>query len=82
MQKDKKDGSPNDCAIQMLFKAIHERLGQLEQGSFYKTADLSKENWRKSEIATIIFGVFRLGEKEFTDLMNQTLFMRHQIELE
>ena len=33
-------------------------------------------------MATVIFGVLRLGEKDFTDLMNQTIFIRRQLEHE
>ena len=63
----------------MLFKEIYTGLGKLEQGL---QPEMGDQSWRKSEIATIIFGVLRLGEKDFTDFMNQTIFMRRQIELE
>lgn len=62
-----------------------EGLGDIQGGFGLKLesgASLKGEKWRHSEIATIIFGVLRLGEKDFTDIMNQTIFMRRQIELE
>ena len=37
-------------------------------------------DWYDSEIATLIFGVIRLGDKDFTDLMNETVFIRNEIE--
>ena len=72
----------SECIVSMLFKRIHTGLGQLEQGSQIMKSIKSDQKWKKSEIATVIFGVLRLGEKDFTDMMNQTIFMRRQIELE
>ena len=59
-----------ECIISMLFKRIHTGLGQLEESSQIKNVLKNDQKWKKSEIATIIFGVLRLGEKDFTDLMN------------
>ena len=38
--------------------------------------------WSNGEISTLIYGVLRLGEKEFTDLMNPTLFLKREHELQ
>ena len=37
--------------------------------------------WSNGEISTLIFGIMRLGEKEFTDLMGQTIFMKREHDL-
>ena len=37
--------------------------------------------WSTGEISTLIYGVYRLGEKEFSDLMGQSLFMKREYEL-
>ena len=37
--------------------------------------------WTNGEISTLIYGVMRLGEAEFSDLMNQTMFLKREHEL-
>ncbi len=32
--------------------------------------------WSNGELSTLIYGVVRLGEREFADLMSQTIFMK------
>ena len=67
-----------------LFTNIYQGLEELTGGP--SKAGKGGENkpkspdWYDSEIATLIFGVIRLGDKDLTDIMNETVFIRHEIE--
>ena len=41
----------------------------------------AQKPWSNGEISTLMYGVLRLGELEFSDLMNQTLFLKREHEL-
>ena len=67
-----------------LFSNIYQSLEELT-GSPQKAGKEGKNkstspDWYDSEIATLIFGVIRLGDKDLTDIMNETVFIRHEIE--
>ena len=47
-------------------------------------AQACDNKWSNGELSTLIYGVLRLGEKEFTDIMGpygQTIFMKREHEL-
>ena len=46
-----------------------------------KTGKVPAAYWSNGEISTLIYGIMRLGEKEFTDLMSQTIFMKREHDL-
>lgn len=46
-----------------------------------KTGTGSTSKWSNGELSTLIYGISRLGEKEFTDLMSQTIFMKREHDL-
>jgi hypothetical protein len=43
-----------------------------------RTGTGSTSKWSNGELSTLIYGITRLGEKEFTDLMSQTIFMKRE----
>ena len=45
-----------------------------------QTNGSSARPWSNGEISTLIYGVMRYGEQEFSDLMNQTLFLKREHE--
>ena len=54
---------------------------KLDQKFPMKALSGSKQPWSKAEIATLIYSVMRLGEKEFADVLGPTIFMKREHEL-
>ena len=46
-----------------------------------KALGSGRQPWSKAEVATLVYSVMRLGEKEFADVLGPTLFMKKEHEL-
>ena len=77
------------AAFNKTFQAVQRELDARLPTKRQKLGDSAKPQgkaqgpptWSKGEISTLIYGVLRLGEKEFTDLMNSTLFLKREHEI-
>ena len=67
-----------------LFSNIYKSLTELtldpQKAGKAEKLKSNSPDWFDSEIATLIFGVIRLGDKDLSDIMNETVFIRNEIE--
>jgi len=61
-----------------VYKSLQELTGDSKKAG---KGEKTTPDWYDSEIATLIFGVIRLGDKDLSDIMNETVFIRNEIEL-
>ena len=55
-----------------IFEQVRKELDARLPNKRFKTST----SWSNGELSTLIYGVVRLGEREFSDLMSQTIFMK------
>lgn len=79
--RESKEG--NSKGFNELFKSVQRELDARLPYKRQRTEpsnSLAPKPWTKGELSTLIYGVCRLGEREFTDLMGQQLFLKHEFE--
>jgi len=62
--------APFNKALKTVWRELDARLPNKRARRDPSSKGQIKNNWSNGEISTLIYGVLRLGEKEFNDLMN------------
>ena len=63
-----------------VYKSLQELTGDSKKAEAGGKLKSNPQDRYDSEIATLIFGVIRLGDKDLSDIMNETVFIRNEIE--